>query len=115
MKQFLLVFIRWWNRKCTYVSYYSRNFNALFSTLLPRNFFVNIIGCLIIGFVLGSSLKGNYFPKTKPYYLTTGFCGGFTTFSAFALENHSLLQSGEILHFSFIPSASIAVGIIAVI
>ena len=32
--------------------------------------------------------------------LATGFCGGFTTFSAFANENLELIKNGEILNFS---------------
>lgn len=95
--------------------YNFQNFQYLFSTLLLRNFLVNIIGCLIIGLVLGISYKSNLLSQNQTLLLTTGFCGGFTTFSTFALENQNLLKSGEILHFSFYTIASIAVGIFAVI
>ena len=43
---------------------------------------VNVLGCFIIGFLSGISWNGGGWmnPSTK-LLLTTGFCGGFTTFS----------------------------------
>ncbi len=93
----------------------SKTFNTYFQHFYLGTFLVNIIGCLIIGLVLGISYKSNLLSQNQTLLLTTGFCGGFTTFSTFALENQNLLKSGEILHFSFYTIASIAVGIFAVI
>ncbi|MGV8914673.1 MAG: fluoride efflux transporter CrcB [Kaistella sp.] len=55
-------------------------------------FLVNVIGCFLIGWLTA------YFAKVDSYLkflLVTGFCGGFTTFSAFSAENFSLWQSGN--------------------
>jgi CrcB protein len=59
-------------------------------------FIVNLIGCFLIGIIAGVSEK--YW--LNPYFallLATGFCGGFTTFSSFSLENNLLVKESEYL------------------
>jgi len=92
----------------------SKNFNSYFQHFFLGTFLVNIIGCLIIGVVLGFSLKSDYLTQNQTLLLSTGFCGGFTTFSTFAFEKHSLLKAGELMHFSIYTIASIVVGVIAI-
>ncbi len=77
---------------------------------------VNISGCLIIGFLSGLNWNGNGFmsPSTK-LLLTTGFCGGFTTFSTFVNEGSSLLKDEQYLYMALYLFASLAVGLIAVL
>ncbi len=113
MKQLLLVFIGGGIGSCLRFLI-SRNFNEYYDNFFVGTFVVNIIGSLIIGFVLGCSLKGTYLSKDQVLFLATGFCGGFTTFSAFAFEKHGLLQSGEILHFTIYALSSIFVGVLAI-
>ena len=57
---------------------------------------VNIIGSFIIGLVFAMSIKEPNLSNNWKLFLATGICGGFTTFSAFSLENMGLLQSGRI-------------------
>lgn len=54
---------------------------------------VNLLGSLLLGVVMAIALKktGTYHQEWK-LFLGTGFCGGFTTFSAFAAENMNLLE-----------------------
>ena len=50
-------------------------------------FAVNILGCLIIGFLSGLHWPGGWMSPSMKLVLTTGFCGGFTTFSTFMNES----------------------------
>lgn len=55
-------------------------------------FCINLTGAFLIGLLISSALKSQ---QMTMLLLVTGFCGGFTTFSTFALENLKLLQSGQ--------------------
>jgi CrcB protein len=55
-------------------------------------FSANLIGSLLIGVLLASSVKNNDLLRLL---VVTGFCGGFTTFSTFSLESLRLWQNGE--------------------
>ena len=85
------------------------------SKVLPfGTFTVNIIGCLLIGMILGYAQRENTLTSNQTLLLATGFCGGFTTFSAFANENLELIKNGEIFNFSVYTIGSILVGVLAV-
>ena len=74
---------------------------------------VNITGSFIIGIVFALSIKDAAVTNNWKLFLATGICGGFTTFSAFSLENMGLLQSGKYgLAFTYI-GLSIVLGIAA--
>jgi CrcB protein len=57
-------------------------------------FAVNVIGCLAIG-MLAKFFMHSQTELPARAALMIGFCGGFTTFSAFSLETLGLLQGGE--------------------
>jgi len=77
-------------------------------------FAVNIIGCFIIGIIYGLSLRFLWLTPEWRLLLATGFCGGFTTFSAFALENIQLLEQSNYGIFAAYSLASFAFGLAAV-
>jgi len=74
---------------------------------------INIVGCFIIGLVLGYFAKNTTENADIKLLLTTGFCGGFTTFSAFAAENLYLIKSGNQLTALFYIVLSVLLGILA--
>ena len=92
----------------------SKACNGYFQHFFLGTFLVNCIGCLLIGILVGLSLKENLLSQNQTLLLVTGFCGGFTTFSTFAFENNTLLRESGLVYFSFYTIASIAVGVIAV-
>lgn len=62
----------------------------------------NLLGCFIIGLVMGYAIKnGKVHNSGMIVFLTSGFCGGFTTFSAFSYECISLIQNQR-----FVPAAT---------
>lgn len=77
-------------------------------------FIANIIGCFLIGLFIGILAKNNLENSNLKWFLVTGFCGGFTTFSAFGMENFNLFQSNNsLLAFGYI-GISILLGLSAV-
>lgn len=75
-------------------------------------FAVNVAGCFLVGIVFGLSERFDWLPEWR-LFLATGFCGGFTTFSAFALENILLLQNKDYLTFALYAVSSFALGLAA--
>ncbi len=92
----------------------SKTFNSYFQQFYLGTFLINSIGCLLIGIVIGFSYKNNILSQNHTLLLTTGFCGGFTTFSTFALESHSLLKNGDLIHFSLYTLLSFTIGLVAI-
>jgi CrcB protein len=77
-------------------------------------FTANILGSLLIGLILGFAAKNDALTQNHTLLLATGFCGGFTTFSTFAYENHVFLKSGDFLSFAVYTIASFVIGFLAV-
>jgi CrcB protein len=71
---------------------------------------VNLLGCLLIG-VFYSLFEKSLIGNDWKLFLTTGLCGGFTTFSAFSMESVQLFKQGNLFAMLIYIIVSIVFGI----
>lgn len=73
----------------------SLKMNQIFSQTLipPGTLLVNVVGSLLLGFIMQLSFRANINPNLK-LFLTTGIMGGLTTFSTLSYETIALLTNG---------------------
>ena len=64
-------------------------------TFPVKTFVTNILGAFIIGLIVALALKRPDMDPKTTLLIKTGFCGGFTTFSTFALESSDLIGKGQ--------------------
>ena len=94
------------------ISYF---FNKYQTTSFPwPTFIANSLGCFLIGLFFAYTLKNNVQSETLKLLLITGFCGGFTTFSTFSLENLQLIQNQNYTLAITYTISSLLIGTIAV-
>jgi len=74
---------------------------------------VNISGCFLIGILWGIVSRSFTWNEEIKLLLMTGFCGGFTTFSAFTLEGIGLLKENKTALFVIYLTASVIGGLLA--
>ncbi|NBL65234.1 fluoride efflux transporter CrcB [Flavobacterium sp. NST-5] len=75
---------------------------------------VNILGCFLIGLLMGNFYQENATTQSMKLLLVTGFCGGFTTFSAFGFENISFIQNQQYSLAILYTASSLLMGFLAV-
>ena len=113
MKQVLLVFIG--GGVGSALRYLVGKFLKMPASGFPwSTFSVNVLGSLIIGILMGVTLKNSALSENQTLLLITGLCGGFTTFSAFAYENQVFLKEGDFTNFFNYTLGAIGVGLAAV-
>jgi CrcB protein len=77
-------------------------------------FVVNMVGCLLIGFLAGLADSRDLFTTTSRAFVFTGILGAFTTFSTFSYETMGLFQNGQTSPAMINLGLQILLGLIAV-
>ena len=86
-------------------------FNKIFNNPFPLGTMTaNVVGCFIIGIIFALGLRQGSLSNEWKLFLAVGFCGGYTTFSSFSLENLNLVQSGHYMLAIFYTLASVMLG-----
>ncbi len=78
-----------------------------------KTFLINVIGCFIIGIIAALADRNAVNPNLV-LLIKVGICGGFTTFSSFALETEGLLAKGQTVVALMYVIASIVCGVLVV-
>jgi CrcB protein len=81
---------------------------------LISTFFINVTGSLLIGYLVGLWGKNSAMSDDRGHFWVTGFCGGYTTFSAFSWQVMDLVRQGEGTLAGYYAASSIVFGLAAV-
>ncbi len=74
---------------------------------------VNIVGSFLLGMICMLAMRKVGISENARLFLGVGFCGGFTTFSAFALENFNLIEEKLIGTAVLYIVVSVVMGVLA--
>ena len=80
-------------------------------TFPVKTLFINLLGCFVIGLIAAIAAKTTSLSPRTVLFIKTGLCGGFTTFSTFALESETLLKTGHIGLAVLYVALSVVVGV----
>lgn len=78
-------------------------------------FAANLVGCFLIGLFTQLASGMSAVSPGMRLFLTAGFCGGFTTFSTFALEIITLADTGHPLQALVYAVSSVVLGLLALL
>ncbi len=56
---------------------------------------INVLGAFLLGLIMAAAGRNSGIDPRTLLFLKVGVCGGFTTFSTFALEAHTLISGGK--------------------
>lgn len=86
----------------------SKLMNKKYDARFPlATFIINILGALFIGIISGLSINALF-----TLFLTTGFMGGFTTFSTFNVDSIKLLKNKDYKIFLLYVISTYTLGLI---
>lgn len=73
---------------------------------------VNLLGCVILGAVMGATLDSRQLSPETRAFLTVGLLGSFTTFATFSYEGFHLIRSGDRLNAILYVVGSVVLGLL---
>ena len=79
-----------------------------------KTLMINIAGSFLIGIVAALAMKTESLDSRIVLFLKVGICGGFTTFSSFALEMTDLMKDGKMHLAAIYTVLSVTLGVLAV-
>lgn len=79
-----------------------------------KTFLINVVGSFVIGIVVTAAAKHSLDSRLV-LFLKVGICGGFTTFSSFALETDQLIAKGQWHIAAAYAVLSVICGVLAVL
>ena len=74
---------------------------------------INVSGSLLLGVLMRYALATPSVSAELRAFLTTGFCGGYTTFSTYSYETATLLEDGQYGRASTYALASVVLALVA--
>lgn len=78
-------------------------------------FVVNVLGSFLVGLLAGITLGRDPVEREGfRLFLIVGFCGGFTTFSAFSHETFELMRAGQLGWAGASATGNLVAGLLAV-
>ena len=78
-----------------------------------KTLMINIVGSFLIGIVTALAIKTDFLNPRTVLFLKVGICGGFTTFSSFALETTDLMKDGKMHLAAIYTVLSVTLGVLA--
>jgi CrcB protein len=94
----------------------SINSAKLFGTHLPYGtLIVNVLGGILIGFIMELSLTTEFISPNLRLFLTTGIMGGLTTFSTFSYETINLFGEGKYILGTLNTSLNLVLSLLGVV
>ncbi|HXX59321.1 MAG TPA: fluoride efflux transporter CrcB [Dehalococcoidales bacterium] len=74
---------------------------------------INLLGCLIIGFIMQVALNTDLIPSNLRVVITIGFLGAFTTFSTFSYETIKFMEDGAFVAAILNITSNVGLGLLA--
>lgn len=89
---------------------------STFGLPVAGTFFANILGCIIVGFLMHLETNNNYqLDKKLKLFFMTGIIGSFTTFSTYSYEILTMIQQGKIHYGLVYLLSSLVIGMSAIL